>query len=352
MDIAELDVEDATQTEDLFRLQQAVHATDQPDGPPPLREQFLASLREVNREIRMERLIARIDGTLAGTATLALPQIDNRHLAQFELQVHPAYRRRGVGRALLERVIQRARDEGRRALGGWTTRTVPGGPPRNEAGGPFLATRGFTAALGGFMRRIDLTAIDGTAEQRLLDECLPHAADYEWVGWTGLTPDELAGGVARLWNRMNIDAPSGDVELEAATMDAERVRARQRLSLDRGSHLVGAAARHRGSGEVAAVTMIEVRSAGDHGSVWATIADPAHRGHRLGTIVKIECHRLVRQAFPKLRYVDTGNADSNAPMVAINERLGFVLHEAGTLYQLTLEPPDRPPVATGAATPP
>jgi GNAT superfamily N-acetyltransferase len=336
MKIAEVDVNDATQTMALLSVHQAVHAADQPDNPPPLREQFLATLRQTNPEMRMERLVARVDGEPVGGSVLALPDIDNRHLAQMDLQVHPAHRRRGVGRALFDRVSRRAREEQRQALVSGTRRPVPGGPPRGEAGARFLAAMGFSPAMETFMRRIDLSAIDQPAEQRLLDDCLPHATDYECVGWTGLTPDELAGGVARLANRLNTDAPTGELGVEATTMDADRAHAIERSALDRHAHLVGVAARHRVTGEVAAFTEIEVRSIGDHGSVWLTIADPKHRGHRLGTIVKIESHRLVRRTFPSLRYVYTGNADTNAHMAAINERLGFVAHEAGTMYKLTL----------------
>jgi GNAT superfamily N-acetyltransferase len=336
MDIAELDADDDAQADELFRLHQVVHAADQPDNPPPVREPFFADLRHSSPETRTARLVGRIDGELVGSAALVLPEIDNRHLALMELQVHPAYRRRGVGRALCDRVAGQARQERRRTLGGWTRRQAPGGPPRGEAGERFLTAMGFAPALAGFTRRIDLAAIDESVEQRLIDECLPHATDYACVSWTGLTPDELAGDAAQLTNRLNIDAPSGEVELEAATVDADRLHAGERRALGRHSQLVGVAARHRSTGELAAVTKIEVRSTADHGWIMLTIADPKHRGHRLGTIVKIECHRLVRRTFPDLRYVYTGNAATNAPMAAINERLGFVVHEAGTLYQLTL----------------
>jgi hypothetical protein len=119
-------------------------------------------------------------------------------------------------------------------------------------------------------------------------------------------------------------------------MDAARLHADERLRLDRHVRLVGAAARHRTTGAVAAVSTVYVRSAGDDGWIAVTIADPEHRGHRLGTIVKIELHRRVRQEFPRLRFIRTGNADTNTHMVAINERLGYRPYEASTLYRLTL----------------
>jgi GNAT superfamily N-acetyltransferase len=336
MKIVELDANDATQVEELFTLQQEVHAADCPDNPVPLREDFLGSVRNPPPDGRFERLVAWRDGRLAGALTLVLPEVDNRHLALAEIQVSPSHRRRGIGRTLLERACRLARENGRRDLLAAAIGPVPGGAARNGAAAGFVTAAGFSVALESVRRRIDLTAVDAAAEQRLLDQCLSHAIEYESLGWTGLTPDDLAGGVANLVNRLNLDAPTGELDIEPETIDADRLHTHERNAIERHTQLVGTAARHRNTGEVAAITLLNVRSAGDHGSVTLTIADPKHRGHRLGMIVKIEIHRLVRRAFPRLRYIQTGNATANAHMNAINEQLGFAAYETNTLYQLAL----------------
>lgn len=320
---------------DLHRLHHAVHAADRPDQPRPLWQPFLTRVRQDNREIRLELLAARVDGELVGRAMIGWPIIDNRHLCQFDLEVIPSHRRRGVGRALLGRVRERAREEQRRTLVTGVYGPIPGGPARSDAGARFLAATGFGVAVESMWRRIDLTTVDLAEEQRLLAECRPRAAGYQSLSWTGPTPEPLAGGVARLVNRLMTDSPTGKLEIEDSTLDATRLHADEQASLDRGTHLVGVAARHRETGELAAVTRIDVRPPGDHGTIWVTIADPRHRGHRLGTIVKIEAHRLVRETFPGLQHVYTGNADENAHMVAINDRLGYVPVETAILYQLS-----------------
>lgn len=142
MEMARLDPDDTAAVEELFALQQAVHAADTPDSPFPPREEFLASVRQTSPEGRSLWLLARIDGRLVGAGVLRLPDIDNRHMAQIEVQVRPAHRRRGVGRALLERLRQQARAEQRSTLVGWVFRSVPGGPHRGDAGVRFLAAMG------------------------------------------------------------------------------------------------------------------------------------------------------------------------------------------------------------------
>ncbi|HLV59534.1 MAG TPA: hypothetical protein VKY81_11815 [Natronosporangium sp.] len=72
------------------------------------------------------------------------------------------------------------------------------------------------------------------------------------------------------------------------------------------------------------------------GYIRTTVAHPDHRGHRLGTIVKIEAHRRIRRSFPNLRYIVTSNAESNAHMVATNDRLGYVPYQRGLNYQRRL----------------
>ena len=49
----------------------------------------------------------------------------------------------------------------------------------------------------------------------------------------------------------------------------------------------------------------------------------AHRGHRLGLLLKADMVRWLTEAEPQLETVDTFNAESNDHMVAVNERLGY-----------------------------
>ena len=54
---------------------------------------------------------------------------------------------------------------------------------------------------------------------------------------------------------------------------------------------------------------------------------PAHRGHRLGLLVKIAMMQLVSEHEPDVRHIQTFNAHTNDHMVAINQQLGFrVVH--------------------------
>jgi GNAT superfamily N-acetyltransferase len=337
MEPTTVDMHDDEQAEDFFAVYQEAHVADTPDEPAWLRDEFVALGRQESAEARTAFEAVYADNEMVGAGMVVMPTIDNAHLADVKIWVRPQHRRRGAGQALLAQLTRHARDGERTTLFAQALGPVPGGPPRDAAGARFLEAAGFTAVLSMVSRRVDLTGVDAAAEQALLEQCLPYATGYDTVTWDGTTPDPLAAGVAAVTNRTSTDAPRGGMDIEQATLDARRLHAAEREWLEAGSRLVGAAAVHRRTGEVAAVTSIGVRPSGDHGRIRTTIAHPAHRGNRLGTIVKIEAHRQVRRLFPQLRYVSTSNADANDHMVAINDKLGYVAYQTGTNYQHRLD---------------
>jgi len=69
---------------------------------------------------------------------------------------------------------------------------------------------------------------------------------------------------------------------------------------------------------------------------WSTIVAPEHRGHRLGTLIKVANLSHARAQRPELRVIDTCNADSNLYMVAINEAMGFQPYRRMVEWQLHL----------------
>jgi RimJ/RimL family protein N-acetyltransferase len=63
---------------------------------------------------------------------------------------------------------------------------------------------------------------------------------------------------------------------------------------------------------------------------------PEYRGHRLGLLTKIAMLDLLAKLEPGVRRIQTGNAGSNAHMVAINEQLGFTIAGVSRDWELDL----------------
>ncbi len=62
----------------------------------------------------------------------------------------------------------------------------------------------------------------------------------------------------------------------------------------------------------------------------------AHRGHRLGLLVKVAMLDLVAEAAPEVGRITTDNAGSNEYMIAINARLGFEITGVTRNWELDL----------------
>ena len=69
---------------------------------------------------------------------------------------------------------------------------------------------------------------------------------------------------------------------------------------------------------------------------WGTLVDRDHRGHRLGTAVKVANLGRLQRDYPERALVSTGNDETNAWMVSINEALGFELVELCRMHHRVL----------------
>ena len=100
------------------------------------------------------------------------------------------------------------------------------------------------------------------------------------------------------------------------------------LGVDRGQHqdlVAGPQDRvATGDHEVVAYTDLIVKAdPADRVQQWGTLVHRDHRGHRLGTAVKVANLRALQERFPDRTEVVTSNAEVNQYMVDINDRLGF-----------------------------
>lgn len=267
--------------------------------------------------------LATVDGTAVATAWSQGSTVDNTDLLEVLVCCAPGHRGRGHARAVLDRVEQEARDRGRTRLLGEVNWPYADGP--DGAGSPDLAwalRQGFEVGLLDVQRRLSLPVEPGLLGA-LAAEAADHHEGYTLRSFTGPVPDELAEGWVALSSTLMTEAPMGEVEREAEVADVDRLRAEEAMLVKQGRTKVHTAALAPG-GELVAYTDIAVTAhESDRAYQWGTLVRPDHRGHRLGLAVKVANLRLLQEAHPQLRTVVTFNADVNAPMVSVNERLGF-----------------------------
>jgi GNAT superfamily N-acetyltransferase len=264
-----------------------------------------------------------------GVLSLRYPTLDNLDNGNAELAVHPAHRRQGHGRALLQYALDHVRAQGRSRLlleAPWST---DGG---DGPAFPLLRSLGAKPALDTHRRLLDL-ARHPVGPPPAVPE------GYRLVQWVDRAPDDLLDGAAYLRGRMTLDAPLGELTIEQEKWDAARYREKEAQALARNRMLLGTAVVHEASGAVAGITDIGVnRELHEVAYQWDTIVDPDHRGRRLGLLVKAWNHRLLVRTCPTAAFVNTWNATSNTYMVAVNDALGFEPAEKWTEWELDLSP--------------
>jgi GNAT superfamily N-acetyltransferase len=317
----------AADEDDAFLVGKASADAETPDIPFWSRGAFHGRIHHPWPGSTWEFYLARTDdGHPAGFLEIGLPQLDNVTTANVMLAVHPHHRRQGAGRALYTLAVDRARDLGRKHLIVPTVDSLPAGPA-------FATAMGAEAGLTETRSRLDVADFDA------LDLSAPVADGYRLVQWTNYTPDEYVDDVAYLDSRLNLDAPTGDLAWEAEKIDAARVRENEKTILSRNRTAYHCAAIHLASGRLVAWTMLTCHNDDDiRWQAWQqiTIVDPGHRGHRLGLTIKIANLRYARRTRPELRAIDTFNASSNAPMLRVNEAMGFRRREIWTQWQATI----------------
>jgi GNAT superfamily N-acetyltransferase len=323
--ITPLDPADTAAVDAAYRVQAVAIANDVPDFPSPCRRRFVTSLRVQWPGAEDRHWVARgADGEVVGHLAVELPTLDNLQNAFVGVTVPPERRRVGVGRALYDHAVAFVRERGRSRILAFTPDTLPGGEPRDPAPSAFATAVGMKSSLDEVRRRLDLATADWPALDAMLAGARAMAAGYTVVNWGDTVPDEYVAGVAALDSDFLNEAPLGELVMEAEKFDPARIRAAEAARAQYGRHIAATAAVHDATGQVVALSDL-ARQADhvEHVGQGITLVNPAHRGHRLGLLTKIENLRRAVDRFPGMRYIDTWNAAVNAHMIAINEQLGF-----------------------------
>ena len=125
--------------------------------------------------------------------------------------------------------------------------------------------------------------------------------DYELVRLDGAAPDEWLGELVDLFEAIN-DAPTDAMEVEPDSFPVERIRRYESAMAHRRQHLYRLMARHKETGAWAGHTIVCVD---EHCPGFAMQEDTsvvsAHRGHRLGMLLKATMLLWLRDAQPDAR---------------------------------------------------
>lgn len=281
----------------------------------------------------------RLDGRMVAKSWIRLPLQENLQDAMVRVDVLNEFTGRGIGQALLRHGEELAASHGRSTLQSFTEHaavfdpdgpgvlkpgTGTGGVPADSRAARFAAAGGYTLEQVTRFSALDMPVADGTLDA-LDREASSIAGDsYELLSWTDRCPDEYIDQLAVLMSRMSTDSPAGALHYDAEVWDAKRVRHVEDEWQQTGQEALFAVARHKASGELAAYSVLQYSGS----KPWVaeqddTLVIKAHRGNRLGMLVKILNLRRMVAEHPSVERILTFNAAENDHMLAINIALGF-----------------------------
>lgn len=198
---------------------------------------------------------------------------------------------------------------------------------------PRFAAEGGRKVSDEFRSQLDLRAID---REQYAAWAAPSAknAHYRIESWTAPTPEELLAPLVTALDAMR-DAPSGELNIEVPPPSTDRRRTVEADIVRSGTRMYFVAARTE-DGEIAG--MHETLVVGDYrlADVGHTAVQARFRGHGLGLRLKAILTLSLLEREPAVDAVSTWNDSENAPMLRVNDALGYVRADAWSNWQFDL----------------
>lgn len=292
--------------------EEAIFALDQHAVPHSLAE-TRGLLLSHSSEFRYDALAAvegdTSDGArgMVGSLFVVSRLRDNADLATLHLHVDPARWGSGVATALVEHAEGLAAERGWRVL----ETQIHANPDLGQL--HFAQRRGFVPVNEHSERRLAIPVspdIDAPIED-------PYAIE---VG-LGAVPSQWAQSYCDVLNRLNLDAPQGDRQVEPTSLTPESI-AEQDADLEAAGRTRITAYALAGD-EVVGISCVVAEPDQPTARQWATLVLPEHRGHGLGLALKLAVATQIPVACPDVTDVVTTNARTNTHMIAVNEALGY-----------------------------
>lgn len=251
----------------------------------------------------------------------------NKHLVQYNITLLPEYRRKGIGTKALQLLHDFAVKNEKSVV-------ITGSD--EDDGKAFLNAIGTQIVLSGVENRLSFADVDWDMVENWAKEG-PTRSPETKIEFFYSIPDEIIEPYSKLYTETLNQQPLGDLDVNDIIYTPESFREMEKRRKELGrTHLTYITVEP--NGEISGLTeMFYIPERKNMIVQLLTGVKQEHRGRGLGKWLKAIMMLRIKEEFPKVNIVTTDNATINAPMLSINDRLGFKVHKESITGQMKTE---------------
>ncbi len=334
---AKIDFDSITEKdwERYLRYFKSEHKRLRPDDPlepdEVMKKRIHQQMNDPQMILDVESLEDPESGEMVGMYIYGTPTKDhpiganNPSLGFVVIELIPEFRRRGIARILLEDALEKLDRDGK---------TVVFGSTNQSDGAEFVKHIGGQVGQVNIVNRVAVKDIDMDMMRewvRVGRERSPKTRlEFYWK-----IPDALAEEYCRTYEATVNQVPRDNLEFNDMRFSVEDLRKQEKERDDAGVKVLTAVTIEP-DGEASALTELTFSPTNPTRlSQGLTGTLEKHRGRGLGKWIKAAMILRAVEEFPNVEFITTGNATTNAPMLSINERIGFKKYRENYGLQIT-----------------
>ena len=318
----------------IFDLLDVLFRETEKDEPLPTQEFRLKAFRHKSTEVENHWWLIKNKDEVIGYGVIYFrvktsPSYEqNKHVASFQIKLRPEYRREGIGSTVLKKMMKLVKEK--------DVVTVLQANVELESGYNFCEKLNGIIALEGAENRCYLKEVDWDLMKEWNQQGhLRKQKDGRYLQWFEKCPEDIIEEYTALYTNLLNQQPLGELELRANITPEKRRESESNVEeYNRTWHTVIS---RESNGTISALTDITYsEERGYRIEQQLTGVKEEYRGKGLGKWLKSEMVLFIKEKYPDVKFISTGNADSNAAMLSINTRMGFKEHSHHRNYKFTV----------------
>lgn len=253
---------------------------------------------------------------------------NNKYTMEFSIQVLKEYRMQGIAVKALKLLIFYAKKENKQIL--YCETTVP-------SSRKFFDRIGAKIVQVESQNRLIIKEITKETFQNWIIEGKEKNPSTQVIFLDGKIPEKYISSYIKSFNDTASDQPKDELEIGDEIYTTEIIRKEEESYKQAGIKVFTVLAIET-SGEISGISRVLMLPGREKNLRQSLTGVPRKfRGRKLGKLIKATMLLTLIEKYPFIEVIGTGNADSNAPMLHINEAMGFKKYKEELKAQISLD---------------